>query len=271
MNPDYSSMRGRSVNETNPKGKIISGYSLMGGRWDLRNEEQYKEKIIEATIIAWNELIDIDDTYEYTTIMKCAHHLIGLFIEDYPDEYGLTEIALVALKLAHIQLSQGITEDFSYRRFYGRSYYNYRSELKEIEFKMMEYPYHRCLSVMETELKSPEDAYEEALDTLKIQVGDRYRSVHIKTLERNMIQYYNDLLKQPFFEEQHEEYVPIGGSPTPIETMYDSNRQIYKPVIRVQPSKPVYTNYPPYLERDETPVYKPTIRSRPIQSGFYPQ
>ena len=123
----------------------VIGTSLFGNRWELNDIEEYRDQIENATYHAWRNLIDFGKTYEYESIMKCAHHLIALFIEDYPSKYNAYDIGLSALKIAYIQLSQGKFEDPTITDLGDFP----SKKIFDVELKMLSFPYYRCFSLME--------------------------------------------------------------------------------------------------------------------------
>lgn len=225
--------------------KELIGTSLFKNRWDPTNPEKYKDQIVQATINAWHALINLGKTYEYNSIMKCAFHLISLFIEDYPSKYNPYDIGITALKIAYIQLSQGKFEDPTVEDFDAFP----SKMLFNIELKMLSYPYHRCFSLMETELLNPDDLYTITLDLIEEQVGDRMERRYLAKLRQNIFDYYTDLQSRPFFDQEFDPYISIGGNPS---FAGRSSRPSMTSSRRIQPQI-VPQEYPPYLNRDDIP------------------
>jgi hypothetical protein len=231
----------------------LHAHSLFTNRWDITNFEEHRDAIEKAILHAWEALIDFGQTYEYKSIMSCAGHLISLFIEDHPNQYNVRDIGLTALKIAYIQLSQGIFEDPTIYDF-GISP---SKKLLEIEILMLSYPYNRCFSLMETELMRPRDVYNLTLQLIKRQIGDRYLQLNIKRLNQQIYDYYEDLQTRPFFEHEIDPYISIGGSPSFAENSY--YYIVNKPPTPSNPSKCkqpktlLSQKYPPYLDQNDIP------------------
>lgn len=232
------------------KNKVITGIPLFQDRWELTHFEEHQEEIRQAAVIAWKALNYIDNTYEYVSIMKCAFHLIALFVEDYPHQYDPGEIAVVAVKLAYINLSQGREEEVYLSELTEILNEYDKSHLRDIEFEMLRYPLNRCFSLMETEFKPPDVVYNEALQLLHNQLGPYHIAINKDHLQRIIHNYYKkiDKMRNEADPIDLEPYVPIGGSPSfskrsPTQRM----PQYTAPRLRTRPFTQ-RSYYPPYAE-----------------------
>jgi hypothetical protein len=232
------------------RNRELIGTSLFANdRWELSNVSPHRDKIERATHNAWHALIDFGETYEYPSIMRCAYHLITLFIEDYPSEYTAYDIGITAVKIAFTTLSQGKVEDFIVDEF--GSFFS--KKLLDIELKMLAYPYNRCFSLMETELLSPDDVYSMTVNLIEEQIGDRMERRYLAKLRKNIFDYYDDLQSRPFFEQEFEPYVRIGGSPSFANRFSNPAKSQITSMTRRQPERLPPQNYPKYLDRNDIP------------------
>ena len=99
--------------------------------------------------------------------------------------------------------------------------------------------------------------YNKSVYLMEQQIGDRMERSYLNKLRNKIFKYYEDLESKTFFEQDYDEYVPIGGSGSFSQRSY--RREVPQPILsgapiqRKQPEKLPSRTYPQYINRNDIP------------------